>query len=159
VEELKQHLYPLLPNFLEKIGNDDRVEICYKSGKKVDISGLELRILKGTSVKKTFPLYSSPSPEIWDCFYYAAPELNDGNFDSIEIRVQPKSENKNECKIHAKKLFSTWSDWEMEKVTVKNFKTGIKKPFEGKYFNKKMKCASYQDSREFLDWQKMTESR
>ncbi len=157
VDELTKHLYPLLSNFLEKIGNDERVEVCYKSGKKVDISGLELRIIKGTTEKKSLPLYSSTSSENWDCFYYPAPELSD--FDVVEIRVQPKSENKNECKIHTRKLFSTWADWELEKVTVKNFKTGIKKTFEGKYFTKKMKCSSYEDSREFLDWQKMTESR
>lgn len=159
VEELNKHLYPILTNFFEKIGTDERVEICYKSGKKVDVLEMELRILKDKIVKKSFPLYSSPSPDTWDCFYYPAPELNNVNFDGIEIRVKPKSENKNDCGIHSKKLFSTWADWELEKVSVKNFKTGIKKTFEGKYFNKKMKCSTYEDSREFLDWQKMTESR
>jgi hypothetical protein len=159
VEQLNRHLYPILPNFLEKIGADERVEICYKSGKKVDISGLELRVLKGSAVKKAFPLYSSPSADGWDCFYYSALELNGESFDSTEIRVRPKSENKNECRIHSKRLFSSWTDWELDKVTIRHFKTGAKKTFEGKYFSKKMKCASFEDSREFLDWQKMMESR
>lgn len=58
--------------------------------------------------------------------------------------------------MHITKKFSSWAEWDLKKVTVKHFKSGYKKTFEGTYLKKRMKCKKDKKSRYLLDWNDLT---
>jgi len=103
VKRLLERLYPSQPEILSFIQNDERIQFCFKSGKVVEISGLEARAKTGDISHKPFKIYGAPKSSSWDCFMFMAPELNREEFDGLQIRVKTKGENKDECKLRTRK--------------------------------------------------------
>ena len=153
VKRLLERLYPSQPEILSFIQNDERIQFCFKSGKVVEISGLEVRAKTGDISHKPYKIYGAPKSSSWDCFMFYANELSNEEFDGLEVRVKTKGEDQGNCRMRAKKKFSSWANWDLKAVTVKHFKLGHMKTFEGISFNQKMKCRQDQDSRYYLKWQ------
>ncbi len=153
VRHLSARLYPLQPEIISFIQNDERIQFCFKSGKKVEISGLEIRTLTGSEPSKIFRLHGPPAQSGWDCFIYKAPELNHEEFNGLEIRVKTMGEDQDNCKLRAKKKYSSWANWDLKAVKVRHFKSGHSKFFEGKNLRQKMKCKRDTESRYLLNWE------
>lgn len=150
VEGLLGSLYPLQSDITDAIEKDDRIEFCFKSGKKVDISGFSVRTLNGDLKHKIYTSYSKPLVDDWDCYMFKAPELIEEEFDGLEISVRTKGEDLDKCKMRIKKKTSSWADWNLQKVKVRHFRSGHQKFFDGKNFKQKSKCKLDKDSRTFL---------
>ncbi|RLA63799.1 MAG: hypothetical protein DRQ88_06910 [Epsilonproteobacteria bacterium] len=155
VKHFLKRYYPLQSEIVPFIKNDERVQFCFKSGKNVDISGLEIRTVTDNKPSKSFKLYAGPSSSEMDCFMFWASELNREELDGLQIRVKTMGEDKEECKLRSKKKFSSWADWDLRSVTVKHFKSGYTKTFAGKNFRQKNKCRKSQDSRYYLRWESL----
>jgi hypothetical protein len=153
VRHLSNRLYPLQPEIISFIQNDERIQFCFKSGKKVDISGLEIKTLSDNGPSKTFRLYGPPAQSDWDCFIYKAPELNREEFNGLQIRVKTVGEDQDKCKLRATKKYSSWANWDLKAVKVRHFKSGHSKFFEGKNLRQKMKCKRDSESRYLLNWE------
>jgi len=155
VKGFMESIYPIQLETTSVIESDDRIEFCFKSGKKVEISGFSIRALNGDQRYKTYTSYSKPLVSDWDCYLFKAPELNEEEFDGLEISVRTKGEDLGECKIRAVKKFSSWADWDLEKIRVRHYRSGIHKTFDGRRYKHKKKCKRDQDSRYPLKWVKL----
>lgn len=155
VQQTEMNYFKQDNDLLERVQNEERIQICFSSGKKAEFEGLKIRLKEKGRILDTLRLFNSLAFDSRECFLIHSPELKNPKFDSIELSAQAIGEKLGECRLRSRKKYSSWLDWNLKEIEITHLGTGYTKTFKGDHFKKRKKCRMEDDATPWIPWKKL----